>query len=45
MHRDMIRLHDQYGPLVRTAPDEVSVADAAAIKKIYGMAGTQNFAR
>lgn len=36
MHRDIIRLHDHYGPLVRTAPNEVSVADPTTIKKIYG---------
>ena len=37
LHRDMIRQHEKYGHLVRTAPDEVSVADPRAIKKIYGM--------
>lgn len=37
MHRQLINLHEQYGPLVRTGPNEVSVADPAAIKKIYGM--------
>ncbi|OAP61609.1 hypothetical protein AYL99_03812 [Fonsecaea erecta] len=31
------RLHQQYGPLVRIAPDEVSVADPQAIKTIYGI--------
>lgn len=36
MNRTMIDLHDRYGPLVRTAPNEVSVADSAAIKTIYG---------
>lgn len=36
----MIRLHKKYGPLVRTGPNELSVADLAAIKTIYG-AGTQ----
>lgn len=36
----MIALHAQYGPLVRTGPNEVSVADLTAIKQIYG-AGTK----
>lgn len=40
MHRTMIALHAKYGKLVRTAPDEVSVSDLNAIKKIYG-AGTK----
>jgi cytochrome P450 len=40
MNRTMIDLHGRYGPLVRTGPNEVSVADLAAIKKIYG-AGTK----
>jgi cytochrome P450 len=36
MHREMIRLHEIHGPLVRTGPNEVSVADPAAFKRIYG---------
>jgi len=36
MHREMISLHRKYGKLVRTGPNEVSVADLAAIKTIYG---------
>jgi hypothetical protein len=40
MHRTMITLHAKHGKLVRTAPDEVSVSDLNAIKKIYG-AGTK----
>jgi cytochrome P450 len=39
MNTTMIALHKQYGPLVRTGPNELSVADLAAIKTIYG-AGT-----
>jgi len=35
-HREMIRLHRKHGKLVRTGPNEVSVADLAAIKTIYG---------
>ncbi|KAF2859255.1 cytochrome P450 family protein [Piedraia hortae CBS 480.64] len=31
----MIDLHRKYGPLVRTAPDEVSISDLAAVKTIY----------
>ncbi|KAI4127866.1 MAG: hypothetical protein LQ347_004420 [Umbilicaria vellea] len=40
MHRTMIALHQKHGKLVRTGPNEVSVSDIAAIKKIYG-AGTK----
>ncbi|GAB7338673.1 hypothetical protein MBLNU457_5399t3 [Dothideomycetes sp. NU457] len=40
MHRTMIALHEKHGSLVRTGPNEVSVADPAAIKQIYG-AGTK----
>ena len=40
MHRTMISLHATLGPLVRTGPNEVSVADLTAIKTIYG-AGTK----
>ena len=37
MHVTMIGLHKKYGNLVRTAPNEVSTADPAAIRLIYGM--------
>jgi hypothetical protein len=30
------KLHTRYGPIVRTAPDEISVADADGWKDIYG---------
>lgn len=40
MHRTMIALHESLGPLVRTGPNEVSVADLNSIKTIYG-AGTK----
>jgi cytochrome P450 len=40
MNTTMIRLHAKHGPLVRTAPNEVSVSDLSAIKAIYG-AGTK----
>ena len=36
MHRTMIDLHERYGKLVRTGPNEVSVSDLLAIKQIYG---------
>ena len=36
----MIKLPKRYGNLVRTGPNEVSVVDLAAIKKIYA-AGTK----
>ena len=40
MNRTMMKLHDQYGPLVRTGPNEVSVSDVGAIKQMY-RAGTK----
>ena len=40
MHRTMIKLHKEHGDLVRTGPNEVSVVDPSAIKKIYA-AGTK----
>ena len=40
MHRTMIKLHEKYGNLVRTGPNEISVVDLPAIKKIYA-AGTK----
>ena len=36
MHRAMIELHKKHGKLVRTSPNEISVPDLSAIKKIYG---------
>ena len=36
MHRTMVDLHQRYGKLVRTGPNEVSVSDLTAIKQIYG---------
>ena len=35
MHRTMIKLHSKYGKLVRTGPNEISVNDPSALKKIY----------
>jgi cytochrome P450 len=32
----MIRLHEEYGPIVRTAPRQISYTDASAWKVIYG---------
>lgn len=36
MHRTMISLHKKHGKLVRTGPNEVSISDLTAIRKIYG---------
>lgn len=36
MHTTMIALHKKHGKLVRTAPNEISISDPAAIKTIYG---------
>ncbi|KAI1624541.1 benzoate 4-monooxygenase cytochrome-like protein P450 [Exophiala viscosa] len=35
LHQDLLRLHDQYGPVVRIAPNELSYIDAQAWKDIY----------
>ena len=34
-----VRLHEEYGPLVRIGPHHVSVADPEALKVIYGADG------
>lgn len=31
-----IRLHQQYGPIVRIAPNQYSISDVSAIKTVYG---------
>ena len=36
LHQTMIALHQKYGKLVRTGPNDVSVSDPGAIKIIYG---------
>lgn len=33
---DNIQLHQQYGPVVRLAPNKYSISDAPAIKTVYG---------
>lgn len=38
-HQTAIRLHQKHGPLVRMAPNVVSVGDPQAIKIIYGLTG------
>ena len=35
-HNYSIALHKRYGPVVRVAPDTVSIGDVDAIKVIYG---------
>ena len=36
-HRQIVHLHSVYGPLVRIAPNQVSITDPGAMKKIYGL--------
>ena len=36
LHRELIQLHARHGPVVRIAPNELSVADLDAIRQIYG---------
>ncbi|KAJ4177296.1 hypothetical protein NW755_013918 [Fusarium falciforme] len=35
-HEDILELHDKYGPVVRVAPNEVSIVDGPTMKKLYG---------
>ncbi|KAF2645032.1 cytochrome P450 [Massarina eburnea CBS 473.64] len=35
-HKRIARIHEQYGPVVRIAPDELSFIDAQAWKDVYG---------
>ncbi|PYI33825.1 cytochrome P450, partial [Aspergillus indologenus CBS 114.80] len=35
-HRALLKLHEQYGPVVRTAPNEVSFISDTAQQQIYG---------
>lgn len=36
INRDLIELHSKHGTLVRIGPNEVSITDPSAVKKIYG---------
>ncbi|KAF7330444.1 Cytochrome P450 [Mycena venus] len=38
-HLYMKRAHDKYGPVIRTGPNEVSVADVDAVGSVYGSGG------
>lgn len=35
-HDDIVKLHAQYGPVVRIAPNEISFVDEEALKTLYG---------
>jgi hypothetical protein len=35
-HHDILKLHRQYGPVVRVAPNEVSIVSPDLIKTVYG---------
>ncbi|KAI4860878.1 cytochrome P450 [Hypoxylon rubiginosum] len=37
MHRENVRIHEDYGPIVRIGPHHVSVADPQSMKIIYGV--------
>lgn len=37
MHREVLRLHEKYGPVVRIGPSEISFIDQAAWKDIYSL--------
>ncbi|KAI3336999.1 cytochrome P450 family protein [Xylariaceae sp. AK1471] len=36
-HRDLVDLHERYGPVVRIGPNELSVGDPEAFRKIYSI--------
>ncbi|KAL0948343.1 hypothetical protein HGRIS_010929 [Hohenbuehelia grisea] len=38
-HLEHKRLHDQYGPFVRTGPNELSIVDATAVPAVLGASG------
>lgn len=37
MHRENVRVHEDYGPIVRIGPNHVSVADPESMQTIYGV--------
>lgn len=37
MHRENVRVHEDYGPIVRIGPNHVSLADPESMKTIYGV--------
>jgi len=37
MHRENVRVHEDYGPIVRIGPNHVSVADPQSMRAIYGV--------
>ncbi|KAF3762157.1 cytochrome P450 [Cryphonectria parasitica EP155] len=39
VHEKMLELHEQYGPVVRLAPNELTYTSATALREIYGNRG------
>ncbi|KAH6658491.1 cytochrome P450 [Truncatella angustata] len=37
MHRENVRVHEDYGPIVRIGPNHVSVSDPESVRAIYGV--------
>lgn len=37
MHRENVRVHEDYGPIVRIGPNHVSVSDPESMQTIYGI--------
>lgn len=37
MHRENIRVHEDYGPIVRIGPNHVSANDPESVRAIYGV--------
>jgi len=45
-HSDILELHAKYGPVVRVAPNEVSIVDRHGLTQVYGHAkGTKKVCR
>lgn len=42
-HEKIVDLHEEYGPIVRIAPNEVIISDKSAIREIYSTAQGRDF--
>jgi benzoate 4-monooxygenase len=42
-HETIAKLHEEYGPIVRIAPNEVIISDKSAIREIYSTTQGKDF--
>lgn len=42
-HETIVELHEEYGPIVRIAPNEVIISDKTAIREIYSTTQGRDF--